>query len=1149
MSGKGVDGSGRPQLDEILAAYLQAADAGQAPDRLELLARHPDLADALQAFFVDHDRMKQAAGGEAPSDDLPTVGPSASAGPLGVLRYFGDYELLEEIARGGMGIVYKARQVSLDRTVALKMILAGQLASAVDVQRFCSEAQAAANLDHPHLVPIYEVGEHDGQRYFSMKLIDGGSLAQYVPRFHGDGRAAARLLAKVARAVQYAHQRGILHRDLKPANILLDAKGEPHVTDFGLAKRVEGGGNLTQSGAIVGTPSYMAPEQARAEKGLTTAVDTYSLGAILYELLTGRAPFQSAVPLETVLQVLEQEPVPPSKIDPRVDRDLETICLKCLDKNAARRYGSAEALAEELERWLRGEPILARPLPALARAWKWAKRRPAAAALAGTALLAAVAVVAFFSVLLFYHYRLQHALQVVGDQKNELERGEDKLRVERDQSQARLYQALVEQARAERLAGQRWHSLQLLGEAAQQSVTAELRQEAIESATASGFRRVCHLERASIVFGGDGIYMAFSADGKLLTDDEGKYNSKVWRIPTGEVVGQVESMGTFSPAASLLAIARDGKVRLWEPQTNRDVAAFRGQRPLHFSPTGQHLAFATEHGIGLWDRATGRQTTLGCKGVPAGFIAADELVVVDAQRLRVWNVRTDRQVFDTPDGWVCIGPPPSGTGRLAALRRGVKYGLQAGPVAVWDLAARRQLIEIPDVPALRWPSSLPLCPSANLIAFPDPKDPQTIQLYDISTGKPGRRLTGGSFDYGRFSPDGAFLAVREFDSGVVRLWDVGSGVSLAYLHDHNNPVWSPDGRYLGTIGPGLFDRGNGTKSGSNVSALNVYEVAAAVPAGSAGGPVRALAFSTDGKKLAACDTVWQMVPHGSRRFLVPLESNAATGMQYCAGGGRLWALRTAGRDKKPFTVAQVFPEKQAISLTWVENDTWPATWTPTFAVSPDGTRLLLDLGVVLEKNGTEMQVGNQLELHDLTRHKRERILIEAFGRGNLHVLLFSPDGSRAVSGGLDCDKIWDVERARILHPMNEYRPSSFRAATFSADGRLLYTADFIGRFYAIDVESGAIRRTWEEPTAKARVLALSPDGRLLASAGEDNLIRLWDPNSGKELARWTAHLSGATALAFHPDGQLLASGGDDGMVKLWDLPFIRKELAAIGLDW
>jgi hypothetical protein len=287
-----------------------------------------------------------------------------------------------------MGVVWKARQRRPDRLVALKMFRGSDLASPTDVQRFRNEAEVIAQLDHPHILPVYEVGEHDGVHYFSMKLVEGGSLADHLDSFRADPRAAARLLATVARAVHYAHQRGVLHRDLKPSNILLDAQGQPHVSDFGLAKRVEIDSSLTQSGSLLGTPSYMAPEQTSGRKGaVTTATDVYGLGAVLYALLSGQPPFRGETVLETLEQVREREPEPPCRINPKVDRELETISLKCLAKEPGRRYGSAEALAEDLESWLAGKPIQARAVGRLERLSRWCRRNPVVAGLTFTLIV------------------------------------------------------------------------------------------------------------------------------------------------------------------------------------------------------------------------------------------------------------------------------------------------------------------------------------------------------------------------------------------------------------------------------------------------------------------------------------------------------------------------------------------------------------------------------------------------------------------------------------------------------------------------------------------------------------------------------------------------------------------------------------------
>jgi serine/threonine-protein kinase len=340
--------------DERLAALLgeltEARRRGGPADVDAVARQHPDLADELRALWVAVQLAEEFA---PPKPGEPStvlqVPPARRPGSDALPRVFGEFILIEEVGHGGMGVVYRARQSSLHRTVAVKVIQRGERA------RFQFEAEAAAKLDHPNIVPVYGVGEYDGQPYLCMKYVEGTTLARLVADHPLPPREAARYVAQVARAVHFAHDNGILHRDLKPANVLIDRQGRPYVSDFGLAKQV-GGPQLTASNAILGTPSYMPPEQASGQRGkLSPASDVYSLGAVLYELLTGRPPFRAATPLDTLLLVLDTEPVPPRQLNPRVDRALELICLKCLQKHADLRYPSAAALADDLDRFLNDE--------------------------------------------------------------------------------------------------------------------------------------------------------------------------------------------------------------------------------------------------------------------------------------------------------------------------------------------------------------------------------------------------------------------------------------------------------------------------------------------------------------------------------------------------------------------------------------------------------------------------------------------------------------------------------------------------------------------------------------------------------------------------------------------------------------------------
>lgn len=360
------------ERDERLAAILQEvtdAQPAQRPHLEDLVHEHPDLAEDLRQLWGAVMVVDAVAANSSQVDNsslpetvnLDSLGDGSAKNSAHPPKRLGDFELLEEIGRGGMGVVYRAQQVSLAREVAVKVMLGGASASAEDQARFRSEAEAAARLDHPQIVPIYETGTESGWRYFGMKLIVGETLAQRIAAGPMPQREAARLVMQIARATHYAHTRGVVHRDLKPANILIDAKGVPSISDFGLAKRSQTDHTLTTTGAILGTPSYMAPEQAAGGRGVVgPACDIYSLGTILYALLTGRPPFQGSTPVDTVLMVLEQDPLPPRLLNKRVDRDLEMIVLHCLQKPPELRYDTAHELAEDLNAFLSGEPIAAR---------------------------------------------------------------------------------------------------------------------------------------------------------------------------------------------------------------------------------------------------------------------------------------------------------------------------------------------------------------------------------------------------------------------------------------------------------------------------------------------------------------------------------------------------------------------------------------------------------------------------------------------------------------------------------------------------------------------------------------------------------------------------------------------------------------------
>jgi eukaryotic-like serine/threonine-protein kinase len=433
-------------LEIIYTEFIVRARLGQRPAPEDWYARFPQWRQDLRQLFQVHEYMGgpglTSAGATVPDKADRPAAPDCSP------RRLGNYELLEELGRGGMGVVYRARQAGLDRVVAVKVILAGEHAGPEEVARFRTEAKAAARLQHPNVVQIHEVEEQDGRPYLALEYVDGGSLHKKLAGGPLPPRQAAELVEALARAMHYAHQRGVIHRDLKPANVLLTADGVPKVSDFGLAKRLreaEGAttAGRTPTGAVLGTPSYMPPEQAWGMPGeVGPAADVYALGAILYEALTGRPPFQAASVLEVLEQVWSQEPVAPTRLQPRLPRDLETVCLKCLEKEPVRRYASAEALAEDLRRYLAGEPVQARPMSAWRRGLKWARRRPAAAALLALGLAAGLSL-AVATLLLLAANRRETEARSRAEQAETAERQQrQEIKAQRDRAETNFKRTL-----------------------------------------------------------------------------------------------------------------------------------------------------------------------------------------------------------------------------------------------------------------------------------------------------------------------------------------------------------------------------------------------------------------------------------------------------------------------------------------------------------------------------------------------------------------------------------------------------------------------------------------------------------------------------------------------------------------------------------
>jgi WD40 repeat protein/HEAT repeat protein len=1115
------------RVDEAIADYLAGCEAGDPPDRAAFLAKYPDLAGSLQAFLADHDRIREVAPPPRPADETATAPPGDGARPavppLGSIRYFGDYELVEEIARGGMGVVYKARQVSLNRVVAVKLILAGEFAGGRDVRRFRAEAEAAANLDHPNILPIYEVGEHAGQQYFSMKLIEGGSLAAALGAARGERaapRAAAKLLATVARAVHYAHQRRILHRDLKPSNILLDADGTPYVTDFGLAKKVDAPSELTQSGALVGTPSYMPPEQARGEKQVTTAADVYSLGAILYEMLTGRPPFRADSVLDTVLHVIEKEPDHPRSVNPSADRDLSVIALKCLDKDPARRYPSAAALADDLDRWAGGEPVLARPARAWEKGWKWAKRHPAAAGLLLTCLLALAGGVAGLAVI----------NRIIAKKQRET----DAALQDRAAALAGVADALVRESQAHRATSGALEQVKQEKGRTQEALKKVNEEQARTKAALAAERRVAYLSdialAASEWAGNRSIRAAQLLDG--CADDlrgwEWHHLQRVAHAAErefGDLRGVTMLFG-FTPDGKQLLTTDSSGVRLRDFATGKVVREFTGhQHPVSaaaLSPDGKHAASSATpiFSFGeskaeaiLWETASGRPVRTFAadpKGVSYLAFSGDGqwLATVGDNTVRLWTADATKEVHR----WTLTADPSSPMLPTVVFSPDSKQlAAGGGTTVIWDVATKAE------VRVLKGEGRPVFSPDGKLLAAI--RNGTELAVRDAATGAEqlAQRIDTPMLSSVVFAPDGKRVAAGGWD-GVVRVWEIATKTETQVIRGQQGWVvgllYSPDGtRLVTSVGEPMVEM--------------LSEMMGRTPTPPA---VR----------------VWDVARLQDYRLLVPKQA------PFAAHPGRPEVAVASGKEVTfydPATGAKLHSFAAA-----------PEDITQ-LAYSPDGSALAVAWSIP-PKPGKALGPGIT-EVHPVKDPHRVQLFDAATGKPKaephaqeptIDALLFSPDGSLLATTGGNTLTLLDGATGKQVAALTGAESGKAKLA-FMPDGKLVRATT--GVYHVSNQEpprviDGVIEQ-WDEAARKlvrtvdagkglCHAIAVSLDGTLLAAAVGDGLVLVRLDTGERKALPTTAH-----ALTFSPDGQRLVTATPVG-VKFWDT-VSGREVLTLGGKW